>query len=208
MSQEQDKFLKVRRGVFEHLTKGWIDETMLVAYMILLDQCDYSTGVWRGSAMRLARSLNWKERKAQRTMALLVKAKYITSARVQNGLNHEYKVLINNYTPPTSKTTARMRPMKAGLNREAPVKNDASVPSNLTPTPVKNDASVPSNLTHKYQDSKTYQDSIQDGPGFESGQNSKTRHRKSGNPPAGVAANVTTGHAEYLERMKRERNGD
>lgn len=193
MSQEQDKFLKVRRGVFEHLTKGWIDEPMLVAYMILLDQCDYSTGVWHGSAMRLARSLNWKERKAQRIMALLVKAKYITSTRVQNGLNHEYKVLINNYTPPKSKTTVRIRPMKAGLNREAPVKNDASVPSNLT---------------HKYQDSKTYQDSIQDGSGSENRQNSKTIHRPSGNPPARVAANVTNGHADYLRRMKEERNGD
>ncbi|PWT75564.1 MAG: hypothetical protein C5B59_08780 [Bacteroidetes bacterium] len=149
MSKDRDDFVKIRRGVFEHLSKGWMTADMLVMYMCLLDGCDWKTGVWKGSAKRLSKLLGWKVRKTQRVFSKLDDARYITSKYVADGNNLEYDVLINNYTPPNSKTTVRMRPTKAGLNR---VKNDA-------PPCVKNDAdqrqkrrTPASNLTTKYSD--------------------------------------------------------
>lgn len=152
MPKVQDDFVKIRKGVFEHLSKGWITADMLAAYMALLDECVWSTGVWRGSAKRLSNRLGWRLRKTQRVLSKLIEARYVTSRYIADGSNLEYDVLINNYTPPDSKTTVRMRPVKAGLNR---VKNDV-------PPCVKNDAdprqkrrTPASNLTTKYTDLKT-----------------------------------------------------
>ena len=34
----------------DHVAKGWMDGDMYLAYNIILQDCDWSTGIWHGSA--------------------------------------------------------------------------------------------------------------------------------------------------------------
>ena len=34
----------------DHVAKGWMDGDMYLAYNVMLHYCDWSTGIWHGSA--------------------------------------------------------------------------------------------------------------------------------------------------------------
>jgi hypothetical protein len=92
---------KIRNALFDdHLRKGWMDEGMVCAYLIMLRECDWSTGVWRGCAEKLVRAMGnaWSESTARRILRRLELGRYITRKNKQ-GFHGNYDVQINNYVP-------------------------------------------------------------------------------------------------------------
>ena len=101
MSETDSGWLKIRKGILDHLADGRMDFSMFTAYMIMLSNCDYSTGLCMGCARRL-RSLmgeQWSLKKCRRTLADLSKAKYITFHRKPGLAAEFYPIEINNYIP-------------------------------------------------------------------------------------------------------------
>lgn len=195
MPKEKDDFVKVRKGIFEHLTDKRITEIMLVAYMVLLDECDWPTGVWHGSAIRLARRLGWCRRKAQGVLRDLASAMYITSKYVSSGENEEYDILINNYTPPDVRTTVRMRPVKAG--RGVAKKSNTSSYQKLPDPLARTRVPLLPKVATKYSDLEST-DILSEGDVI-----LNTKHLKRHQPKEAGAASVSQSH--YDEILKRNR---
>ena len=95
-----DGHTKIRNGLYEHLAKGWMDGDMYAAYSIMLHQCDWTTGVWRGSAGKLvvAMGRQWSEPTARRVLRRLEQGRYIS--RELTAIHGNYDIEINNYEPP------------------------------------------------------------------------------------------------------------
>ena len=98
--EEVNPFLRMRVGIFEHLEKGWMDERMFTAYMIMIQKSNWATGVWHGSAAALTAAMGqqWSERTAERVIKDLIEAKYIVS-KYQRGKRGNYDIWINNFIP-------------------------------------------------------------------------------------------------------------
>jgi len=115
--RDNQAFLRMRKGIFEHVRKGWMDGSMFLAYSVLLETCDWATGVWHGSGARL-RDLTgsqWSERTAERVLEQLAEGKYIES-KYQRGKRGNYDVLINNYIPTSGEDKGKkLRPVTAGF---------------------------------------------------------------------------------------------
>jgi len=109
-------FLLVRKGIFEHVRNVWMDEQMYLAYHIILDKCDWGTGVWHGSAASLRAEVGgqWSERTAERVLERLVERRYIDSL-FQRGKRGNYDILINNFVPTIGPNLGKkLRPVSAG----------------------------------------------------------------------------------------------
>jgi hypothetical protein len=97
--QNQDGFIHLRNGLLEHVQKGWMDSDMVLAYLVLLRQCDWATGVWTGSAARLKDTVPaWSLSTCIRVLSRLARGLYIESEHIR-GSRGNYPVLINNYEP-------------------------------------------------------------------------------------------------------------
>jgi hypothetical protein len=115
--RDNQAFLRMRKGIFEHVRKGWMDSSMFLAYSVLLETCDWATGVWHGSGAKL-RDLTgsqWSERTAERVLEQLAEGKYIES-KYQRGKRGNYDILINNYIPTSGEAKGKkLRPVTAGF---------------------------------------------------------------------------------------------
>lgn len=100
--------LKVRTGLFDHLKLGWMDDQMYTAYNILLEECNWATGIWHGSGDKLSASVGgqWSKSTANRVLERLAKGKYITSRYIR-GRQGNYDVAINNYEPTTGENAGK-----------------------------------------------------------------------------------------------------
>src|SRR5215470_2571744 len=93
-------FIKIRRGIQEHLVSGRIGVAEVGAYLIMHLQANFETGVWVGSAPRLlataprGRSL----RDMQRAIERLAEISFIRVFHEQ-GQRGNYPVLIHKYEP-------------------------------------------------------------------------------------------------------------
>jgi hypothetical protein len=84
----------------DHVAKGWMDGDMYLAYNIILQDCDWSTGIWHGSADKLAALVGgqWSKSTAKRVLKRLCLGRYVTSHYVPKQMgNYDYS--INNYVP-------------------------------------------------------------------------------------------------------------
>ena len=84
----------------DHVAKGWMDGHMYLAYNIILQDCDWSTGIWHGSADKLAALVGgqWSKSTAKRVLKRLCLGRYITSHYVPKQMGN-YDLAINNYVP-------------------------------------------------------------------------------------------------------------
>jgi hypothetical protein len=84
----------------DHVAKGWMDGDMYLAYNVMLHYCDWGTGIWHGSADKLAALVGgrWSKSTAKRVLKRLCLGRYVTSHYVQKQMgNYDYS--INNYVP-------------------------------------------------------------------------------------------------------------
>jgi hypothetical protein len=95
-----DGFLAIRRGIFSHLQDGRMTPVMYAIYSVILDQFDWSSGVWLGSTHRLFDSLGQKTDRStiKDNLARLYKLGYLKSLR-KSGRRGNYYVLINAWRP-------------------------------------------------------------------------------------------------------------
>jgi hypothetical protein len=84
----------------DHVAKGWMDGDMFLAYSLMLRRCDWSTGVWHGSAASLAALSGgqWSLATAKRVLKRLCLGRYLTSHHVPKEMGN-YDLAINNYVP-------------------------------------------------------------------------------------------------------------
>ncbi len=84
----------------DHVAKGRMDGDMYLAYNIILQDCDWSTGIWHGSADKLAALVGgqWSKSTAKRVLKRLCLGRYITSHYVPKQMGN-YDIAINNYIP-------------------------------------------------------------------------------------------------------------
>lgn len=103
VTDERNGFISVRTGLLEHVQKGWMDEQMFLAYCIMLDQCDWKTGIWIGSSYKLqAATPSWSLSTCKRVINRLARGQYIDSEHIR-GSRGNYQVLVNNYEPTAGK---------------------------------------------------------------------------------------------------------
>jgi hypothetical protein len=88
----------------DHVAKGWLDGDMHLAYTLILQNCDWNTGIWHGSADALAALVGgqWSKSKAVRVLRRLCLARYITSHHVPKQKGN-YDIAVNNYIPTIGK---------------------------------------------------------------------------------------------------------
>lgn len=123
---KSDPHTQLRHALIdEHVAKGWMDEVMYLAYCVILRQADFETGVWRGSAERLAAACLWSKSKANRALNRLVAGHYISSKHVPD-VRGNYDVLINNFVP----TVGSMKGKKLRRTKTVDYRSDSSM--NLT----------------------------------------------------------------------------
>ena len=92
----------------DHVAKGWMDGDMYLAYNIILQGCDWSTGIWHGSADKLAALVGgqWSKSTAKRVLKRLCLGRYVTSHYVPKQMgNYDYS--INNFIPTTGENKGK-----------------------------------------------------------------------------------------------------
>jgi hypothetical protein len=91
-------FVKIRRGILDHLLSGIISIFEFGIYVILHLQADYRTGVWTGSAPRLraAAPRGARKRDLQRALQRLGEIGFIRIFRIP-GKRGNYHVLIHKF---------------------------------------------------------------------------------------------------------------
>jgi hypothetical protein len=134
-----DPHTQLRHALIDdHLAKGWMDEQMFTAYSVILRQADFETGIWEGSALRLAETCNWSKPKAVRVLRNLVLGRYITSKHIR-GVRGNYSVMINNFIP----TAGKLKGMKSRRTKTQDYRSaitcDSQAESSLIPYSVMDD---------------------------------------------------------------------
>jgi hypothetical protein len=93
-------FIKIRRGLEEHLIAGSLSLFDVGVFLVILLQANFETGIWRGSAARLraAAPRGATLRDVQRSLERLRKIGFIKVFHVR-GQRGNYSCLINRYQP-------------------------------------------------------------------------------------------------------------
>lgn len=93
-------FAKIRNGLKEHLSQGYMCPSDFGLFMYLIMSCDCTTGIYVGSAMRISsdfgRSVSVDQ--VRHSLHRLRNRKYI-NYRVGRGLRGNYPILIDKYEP-------------------------------------------------------------------------------------------------------------
>jgi hypothetical protein len=92
----------------DHVAKGWMDGDMYLAYNVMLHYCDWGTGIWHGSADKLAALVGgrWSKSTAKRVLKRLCLGRYVTSHYVPKQMgNYDYS--INNFIPTTGENKGK-----------------------------------------------------------------------------------------------------
>lgn len=93
-------FIQIRNGIKKHLDRGVLGLVDLAVYVQIHLQCDYSTGIWHGSAAKIAATTprGADERAIRRSLEHLDEIGFIKRFNVQ-GKRGNYPVIINKYVP-------------------------------------------------------------------------------------------------------------
>jgi len=93
-----DGFLAIRNGLFDHLNQGLLPPNELAVYLLILHQCDWSSGLWNGTAYRiefgLGKTISIPQ--IQRAIRALEKKKYVKSYH-KKGYRGNYFIAIHKY---------------------------------------------------------------------------------------------------------------
>jgi len=95
----KEPYVPIRPGISEHLLRGDISAFEFGVYVIIHLQTDYGTGIWRGSAARIANTAprGADLRKIQRALEHLTNLGLLKPFHTQ-GVRGNYPVLINKFT--------------------------------------------------------------------------------------------------------------
>lgn len=95
----KENYVPIRPGILEHLLRGDISACEFGIYAIIHLQADFKTGIWRGSAARIANAAprGTDLRRVQRALERLVDLGLLKPFRTP-GRRGNYPVLINKYT--------------------------------------------------------------------------------------------------------------
>ena len=106
VTSSKNGFVKIRRGIDEHLLSGRLGYFDLGIYITIHLQADYRTGIWIGSAPRLVASSprNCTLRQVKNSLHFLEQGRYIRRFLV-HGKRGNYRVLIDKYEPQTGDLT-------------------------------------------------------------------------------------------------------
>lgn len=88
-------YIKLRRGILEHLREHRLTVPEYVVYTVLLMLADYSTGIWEGSARFLAREIGAPERWCQRALLGLRSKGYVSCTPTKR----PYQITVVKYHP-------------------------------------------------------------------------------------------------------------
>jgi hypothetical protein len=93
-------FAQIRNGLKEHIEAGKLCPTDLGVYTFLHLYCDYSTGVYKGTALGIAYRMGDATHKStiNKSLARLKKIKFI-NFRAGNGKRGGYEILIDKFEP-------------------------------------------------------------------------------------------------------------
>jgi len=99
-----DNFTAIRNGLDEHFEEGKFTPYDMGVYYVILRQCDWKTGIWKGSAAKIVAAYGFSPdlRDVQRSMHRLREIQMINyrDGRGQNrGKRGNYPVLIHHYKP-------------------------------------------------------------------------------------------------------------
>lgn len=89
-------FIRLRRGILEHLESGRITMDEYGAYTVMILKADHRTGIWTGSGKALSALTKWCLRKAQIVMMELARKGYLKIEHV-HGQHGNYAVKIKRY---------------------------------------------------------------------------------------------------------------
>ena len=78
-----DGFVRLRRGILEHLQDGRIRPMEFAAFLTILLAADHRNGAWQGSARSLARLMGLSRRYCQKLLARLEGRGYVTRGSPQ-----------------------------------------------------------------------------------------------------------------------------
>jgi hypothetical protein len=97
-SEEQmNGFVKLRRGIAQHVKDGRLPTDEFAAYTILILEADHTTGEWFGNGTELARIMRWRERRGQRVLASLKALGYVEYNPQKGFGGFRFYVRINRY---------------------------------------------------------------------------------------------------------------
>ncbi len=97
-------FVKLRRGIVEHLQTRRMAADEYAVYVLLILLADWRTGTWVGSAGILAAILNWSPRQCQRLLRSLRSKSYIAGKPAQKGA---YEITVRRYFCTTGEATIK-----------------------------------------------------------------------------------------------------
>lgn len=89
-------FVKLRRGINEHLVTGKITPEEYAVYVFMIVEADHRTGIWKGSGEAIAHKFRWCLRRAQMVLASIFSKGYAFSYREHRGRGN-YPIKINKY---------------------------------------------------------------------------------------------------------------
>ena len=70
-------FVKLRRGIAEHVSDGRLSTDCFAAFVMITIAANHQNGVWIGSGASLAEDMRWKKRKGQRVLMDLESSGYL-----------------------------------------------------------------------------------------------------------------------------------
>ena len=94
-----DGYTQVRNGIMEHLYTGKITPLDFALYFVILNQCDFATGVWFGSARRLVDAVHGtiSEHKARGFLRKFVKMKWLKPFKNQSAHKATVTYLVDKF---------------------------------------------------------------------------------------------------------------
>jgi len=111
-------FAQIRNGLKEHIEAGKLCPTDLGVYLFLHLYCDYSTGIYKGTALGIAYRMGDATHKCtiNKSLARLKKIKFI-NFRAGNGKRGGYEILIDKFEPTFGELRGRrLNAWKSGAN--------------------------------------------------------------------------------------------
>lgn len=88
------RWVKFRTGIVEHVESGRMSPDEYAVYTMLILLADWRTGIWFGSASRLAKIFHWSPRQCQRLLKSLRVKSYISGIPARKGA---YSITIKRY---------------------------------------------------------------------------------------------------------------
>jgi hypothetical protein len=136
-------FIQIRRGLLEHVENGTIGLLDLGVYVQIHLQVNYETGVWMGSAAKLAATAprDADDRAIRRSLENLERIGFIKRFMVR-GKRGNYPVVVNKYEPQCGAMMGKRLNAEKTVDWRQPVYESCHEVSVRCPGSVREDASI------------------------------------------------------------------